>query len=80
MTPAMVHQALAKAHAARSFGDGRMIFRTDRALALRLQNHKVMSILLDDLQAGRDAQSGEASLILRYAPWFAICARESSKA
>ena len=26
-----------------------------------------MSILLDDLQAGRGAQSGEASLILRYA-------------
>jgi hypothetical protein len=39
-----------------------------------------MSILLDDLHVGRDAQSGEASLILRYAPWFAICARESSKA
>ena len=44
------------------------------------KHHKVMSIFLDDLQAGRDAQSGEASLILRYAPWLAICARESSKA
>ena len=55
-----------------------MIFRTDRALALRLQNHKVMSILLDDLQAGRDAPPGQARLILRYAPWLAICARESS--
>jgi hypothetical protein len=39
-----------------------------------------MSILLDDLQAGRDAQPGEASLIQRYAPWLAICARESSEA
>ena len=35
VTPATVNQALAKAHAASSFGD-RMFFRTDRALALRL--------------------------------------------
>jgi len=46
----------------------------------RRSPHKVMSILLDDLQAGRDAQRGEAGLILRYAPWLAICARESSEA
>ena len=45
-----------------------MIFRADRALALRLQNHTVTSILLDDFRAGRDAQPGQASLILRYAP------------
>jgi hypothetical protein len=39
-----------------------------------------MSILLDDLQASRDAQPGQASLILRDATWLAICARESSEA
>jgi len=39
-----------------------------------------MSILLDDLQAGRDTQRGEVSLIVRSAPWLAICARESSEA
>ena len=57
-----------------------MIFRTDRVLALRLQNYKMMSILLDELQAGCDAQPGEASLIMRYALWLASCARESSEA
>lgn len=31
-----------------------MIFRTDRVLALRLKNYQVMSILLDELQTGRD--------------------------
>ena len=39
-----------------------------------------MSILLDKLQAGRDAQPGQASLIMRYALWLASCARESSAA
>jgi len=57
-----------------------MIFRTDRVLALRLKNYQVMSILLDEPQAGRDAQPGEASLIMRYALWLASCARESSAA
>ncbi len=57
-----------------------MIFRTGRALALKLQNHKAMLILLDDLQAGRNAQRGEAFSILRYAARLAICARESSEA
>ena len=57
-----------------------MTFRTDQVLALRLRNYQVMSILLDELQAGRDAQPGEASLIMRYALWLASCARESSAA
>ena len=57
-----------------------MTFRTDQVLALRLRNYQLMSILLDELQAGRDAQPGEASLIMRYALWLASCARESSAA
>jgi len=57
-----------------------MTFRTDQVLALRLRNYQVMSILLDELQAGRDAQPEEASLIMRYVPWLALCARESSAA
>jgi len=57
-----------------------MIFHTDRVLALRLKKYQVMSILLDELQAGRDAQPEEASLIMRYVLWLALCARESSAA
>ena len=57
-----------------------MIFHTDRVLALRLKKYQVMSILLDELQTGRDAQPGEAGLIMRYALWLASCARESSAA
>jgi len=39
-----------------------------------------MSFSLDGLQTGRDEQFEEANLILRYAPWLAICARGSSEA
>ena len=60
--------------------DRRIIFRTDQVLALRLKNYQVMSILLDELQTGRDAQPGEAGLIMHYALWLASCARESSAA
>jgi len=69
------NQALAKAQAASSLRDRRIIFRTDQVLALRLKNYQVMSILLDELQTGRDAQPGEAGLIMHYALWLASCAR-----